>query len=652
MKRISSLRLALTVGTAALIMVGRPLGMSIFTVWALGLALLVFGGAPFHRGALRGLEERVIRADMLVSVGAVAAFLYSTAAVYFTEVLPEGLRGHHLGTLASLLSASVAGRWLEDRLLMRGGDALGKLLRRLPRTARVLRGRTESMLPCSEISVGETVLVRPGEQIPFDGVIREGSSRVDESVWTGSDVPVEKRAGCRVFGGSQNKEGPLTIEVVRVGGDMGLARLLEEVLEGIVAKERGEDSTDRLARAYLPAAVIVAAATAVLWAWRGPEPRLIHAFAGMSLVLAAACPWTLLIGTPLAVGAAMRKGLRQGVRLRNPAMLARLRMPSVVVLNRKGVLTLGKPQVETVLLCGKLGEEELLSWAAAAESRSNHFFARALRHRVREATPEPESVDIFPGQGVRAEVRGRRVMVGSLSWLAGHGIEPDAKTRRGLETETRVLAGVALDGALAGVILFSETYLEDTPEDVRRLEKMGINVVLASGDREPAVRLAADKAGIAKIFPEALQEEKLAIIRELRGAGGVAAMVGDSVQDVAALSRADLGVALAPLPAEAGQRGRRALGAGIDLAAESADIVLDRRDLSSLAAGIRLSVQLRRSVRENLAWAVLIHAALLPLAGGVLFLTTGMGLRFIHIAAAAGTSGVLILAGTIRRFTS
>jgi len=312
------------------------------------------------------------------------------------------------------------------------------------------------------------------------------------------------------------------------------------------------------------------------------------------------------------------------------------------------------------------------SWAAAAESRSDHFFAQALRRRLSadegkagrgtaDAAPgaarrgtalvEPESVEVFSGQGVSAGVQGRRVMVGSLSWLAGNGVKIEPDLLRRLDREPRALSAVALDGKLVGIILYSETYREGNLDDVRRLGRMGINVVLVSGDREPAVRLAAEKAGIAKTYAEALEGDKLRIIRELKASGNVVAMVGDGVHDVAAMSRADLAMALAPLPPDIGPRGRRALGAGIDLAAESADIVLDRRDLGSLTAGIRIGVQVRRAVKANLIWALLLHVALLPLAGGVLFLTTGTGLRFGHLLAAAAASALLIAMTSWRRFS-
>ena len=650
MKRISSLRLGIATGVGVIMLLGRPLGLSIFTVWGMGAVLLAWGAAPFHRVSAQGMRERLIRSDMLVSLSACAAFVASTVAVFFTETLPEGLRGHHLGTLACVIVGALAGRWIEDRLTV-GRDVLGKLLRRLPRSARVLRGGGEATVSSSEVAAGERVLVRSGEQIPFDGTILEGSSRVDESIWTGSDVPVEKRPGCRVYGGSQNKGGNLTVSVARVGKDMDLARLVDSVRDGMSLKDRGEDTADRLTRVYLPAVVIVSMTAGVLWSWKGPEPRLIGAFTGMIMVLTAACPWTLLLGAPAALAVAMRQGLRQGVRLRNPARLEGLRLPSVVVLNRKGVLTFGKPQVEEVILCSDLGEGEVLRWAAAAESRSDHFFARALRLKVHEPLPEPESVEVSPGQGVSADISGRRVLVGSLSWLAGQGITAGPGLLKRLESDTRSLSGVAIDGTMTGVILYSETYRESNREGVHRLERMGISVVLASGDREGAVRLAAEQAGIGRAHSEALEGDKLRVIRELKSSGNVVAMVGDSVHDVAALSRADLGVALAPLPPDIGQRGRRALGAGIDLAAESADIVLERRDLTSLTAGIRLAVQIRRAVRENLVWSMLIHAATLPLAGGILFYTTGMGIRFLHLATAAVTSAFLVTVCSWRRFT-
>lgn len=649
------MRLAVAAGLAAVILLERPLALSLYTIWAVALPLFLWGAWPFHRGLFKSLRRLRADSDMLVSVSLVAAFAFSTAAVFFPERIPEAFRRHHLVPMSCLIVLTIFGRWLETLLTERGGEALGKLMRRVPRTARVFRDGRPVTVPSSEVSVGDHVLVRPGEQLPFDGEIVEGSSCVDEFLWTGSDAPVEKAAGSRVYGGTQNKNGDLTVSVSRVGRSMALTRLVESVLEGLSVKAEGMRVSDRLAGGYVPALVMVAVASGLLWSVKGPEPNLWYAFAAAALVLVACCPWVMGLSVPIALAAGMRQAALRGIRIRNPALLQTMRLPNVVVLNKKGVLTRGRADVAEVICFGGRAPDDVVRWAAMAECRSGHPFADALRRAAAGSTSppakiRPRSVETYPGRGVAAMAEGRKIMVGSLNWLAERGITTGPEVSRRLEGKPQPVTGVAVDGRLAGIVLYDTPLRPGAGELVRRLEGMGIQVMLASGDRKPSVQQAADEAGIKEVHAEALEDEKLRLVTELQSAGRTVVMVGDGVQDAAALSRADLGVALAAWSGDNGNGGHRALGAGIDVAAESADIVVSTRDLESLVAGIGLSIRIRRVVRENLMWAFGVHGALIPVAAGALYLSLGVVLTPALVAGAALISLGGVIINSVRRF--
>lgn len=647
--RISTLRLGLTATLTGIILLEAPLRLSPYTVWAIGGVVLVWCGSPFHHGLRLALAAASADSDMLISISLWGAFVFSTAAVFLNELLPAAFRQHQLGPMAALVVCSLAGRWLESRLTARGGEALGRLLRRLPHAARLVRDGRESVSPSKDVRVGDRVRVLSGELIPFDGTVCAGSSSVDESLWTGYEAAVEKTVGSRVYGGTQNKGGTLTVEVGQVGPGMTLSKLVASVLEGLDAKETGAGSADRLAQGYVPAIVIVAVGVAVLWSWKGPEPRVWHAFTALTLVLAGSCPLAFTAAAPAALAAGMRRAARRGIRIRNPGHLQRMKVPDVVILSKKGVLTAGMPEVAEVLASDGWSEGELLRWAAAAESRSGHPFAHAVRRRVGEAPlPALESVETSPGRGLVSLVAGRRVVVGSLQFLADQGVETSRFAEGRLEGKHHPLAGVAVDGEMAGVVLFTEPLREGSEDKIRMLERLGIEVVLASGDRAPAVRRAAQIAGIGKIFADVLEEGKTRLVAQFRAAGRTVAMVGDGVHDAVAMSRADLGMALAPLRAEDDEPGRRHRAA-FDLSAEVADIVLSKRDLASLVYGIQLSIRIRRTVRENLMWAFAFHLPLVPIAAGALFVSTGASYGPLYPLAATALGVVAITVNSIRR---
>ncbi|MFH1724351.1 MAG: heavy metal translocating P-type ATPase [Elusimicrobiota bacterium] len=654
MTEISKRRLLAGAALSAALWLRGPLALSQYSAWVIALPLILWCAAPFHEGLRRSFKNRRADSDMLVSVSVWAAFLFATVAVFIPEVLLPGVREPLFGTIAALVIFPSFGRWLEMRLTERSSEAVWKLTRRIPVTARVLRDGAETIVPCGQVLAADRVVVRPGEQVPLDGEVVEGNSRVDESLWTGDGAPVEKSAGSRVLGGSLNKDGTLTVSGPPGGQGTALSQLVAEVREGFSSKVPGPRLADRLAERYVPAVVIIAVVAALLWSWKGPEPRLQQAFTAFAFVLVAACPWSLGLAAPAALAVGMRRAARMGMRIRNPAVLQSLLRPDVVVVDKTGILTEGRPEVSEVLRFGEWKEGHLLRIALAAGRRSGHPYAEALLRRApRAAALTVESVETYPRRGVSAVVDGSRVLVGSLSWLAEHGIEPTPRDLNDLLQRKEPLLALAIDGALAGIFFFRDPLRPGVADQVRALERMGVEVVLASGDRNAAVRHVAEAAGIRKVFTEVVEDEKVRVVAELQASGMKVAMVGEGFHDAPALSHADLGVALEADPGDEAEAGRRAPATrGFDLAAEAADLVLRRRDLGSLARAIRLGTEIRNVIGENLMWAFVLQVLLIPVAAGAFVPGFGAWFRPGYAAGAAAVSALIIVLNSIRRLRS
>ena len=649
LKSVSTLRLAAGLALAAGVWVGGLLGLSRYSSLALAFLLAVVGGRPFARGFRRSMRTGRADADMLVILGVWAALAQATAAVFVPTLLLPAARRPCFEVLAALVVFPSLGRWLEAALVERGGEALWTLARRIPRSVRLVQAEGDAMVPAAMASAGERFRVMPGEHIPLDGSVVDGSSRVDESLWTGRVITIEKSRGSRVLGGSLNKTGTLTVAVERPAVDSRLARIVDTVRSGVQAKAVVLGMADQLAASYAPAVLIIAVSAAVAWSWKGPEPRLERALTTLAHVLVAACPWTFGLAAPAALAAGLRRARRMGLRIRNPAVLQVLKAPDIVVVGKTGVLTEGRPAlVETRCEAG-FSAPEVLSLARAAGEDSDHPYAEAVaRAAPRGPRRGAESVESYPGHGVSATVEGRRVLFGALPWLAEHGLAPESAALRALAASPDPAVGVAVDGRLAGIIRLSDPLRASTAAEVRAFAALGVEVVLASGDGPAVVGAVAAAAGISRVFSGVREEEKLRIVVELQAAGKRVAMVGEGFLDAPALSRADLGIAL-------GAEGRRRRDgseddlAGFDLAAESADLVVTRRDLAGLFEAVRLTRRIREVIRENLTLVFAPQLLLLPVAAGVLGPSFGIVFQPSYAAAAAVVSAAAIIVNSIRR---
>jgi len=616
------------------LLLSARLGLSPYSALLLALPVLLWGGLHFHEGLLRAWLRRRADMDALVSVSTWAAFLYSAYVVFFPETLPPAARHTQWEAVSGLVIFVTFGRFLESKTRGKTNEAVVKLMRLAPKTARVIRGGAEVSVPLDEVLVGDVARVRPGEQIGTDGEVVSGRSTVEESLLTGESLPVEKAPGSRVWGGTLNKNGALELRVTRPGRESALARIVEAVRESQATKPRIQRTVDKIAAWFVPGVIVFAVLVAAAWLRAGPEPDYLMALTSFVAVLACACPCALGLATPLAVVAGMGRAAGMGVFIRNADILEEVGKLDVVLFDKTGTLTLGKPQVAgAIVLRGT--EDEMLSWALACEERSEHPFSEAIRARARErrVAPSPvESFEALPGRGVIVRAGGRVARAGSLPWLREEGvaIPQDDATRF---SEAGSLLGVAVGADLLGAFRMEDALRPSAAAAVRALKDRGLEVYLVSGDRNAAAYRVAEQVGIGTVFAETRPEEKAEIVKRFQREGKRVAMVGEGFNDAPALSHADVGIALAT---------------GTDVAVESADLTLMNPDLTSLTRAIDLSQRIRAVIRQNLAWAFAYNVILLPVAAGVLYPKWGILLRPEYAGAAMALSSISVALNSLR----
>ncbi len=579
------------------------------------------------------------RPDMssLVALGTSAAYGFSVVALFAPALLPEGTRAVYFEAAAVIATLILMGRWLEARAKGRTGAAIEKLVGLQPATARVERsGRVEER-PIAEIVPGDIVHVRPGERIPVDGEITDGRSFVDESMLTGEPVPVEKRAGSAITGGTVNGTGALTFRATRVGADTMLARIIAMVEAAQGAKLPIQATVDRVVAVFVPVVIGVALLTVAAWLALGPSPALTMALVAGVSVLIIACPCAMGLATPTSIMVGTGRAAELGALFRKGSALQALETVRLVAFDKTGTLTQGRPELTDLVPAAGSGPDQTLRLVAAVEARSEHPIAAAVT-RAAEARgldlPAARDFDSLTGRGVRATVEGHAVLVGSARLLEEAGIDtgPLAATARDLAARGRSPLFAAVDGRLAALLATADPIKPGAAAAIRALHAMGLETAMVTGDNAATAAAIAAELGIDHVTAEVLPDGKVAAVQRLQEQGAMV-FVGDGINDAPALATAHVGIAI---------------GTGTDIAIESADVVLSGGRLAAVVDAIVVSRRTMRNIRQNLFWAFAYNTALIPVAAGLLYPLTGTLLSPVLAAAAMAFSSVCVLANALR----
>ena len=630
-----------------------PFGMD-YLLLVLATPVQFWGGRQFYHGAWGALKHRTSNMNTLIAVGTSVAYFYSVAVTLFgqTAFFASIDAATFFDTSTAIIALVLLGKYLEARAKDRASRAIRSLMNLQPRTANTIRDGVEVQVGIDDLQIGDVVLVRPGERIPVDGELLEGTSSVDESMLTGESVPVDKVAGDEVFGGTINATGSFRYRVSKVGRDTMLAQIVSLVEEAQASKAPVQRLADSVAAYFVPAVIAVAALTFAFWLVLGPSPSYIHATLTAVAVLIIACPCALGLATPAAIMVGTGKGAEFGILIRSAESLERAHKIHTVALDKTGTITLGKPSVVGIYDGGSEADE-LLALAASAEQGSEHPLGRAIvdAAAARDLALTPvEDFRALPGSGVSATQMDDKLLLGNMALMRSEGILTD-----GYEARADAMAGrgstpvfVARNRELIGLIAIADTIRPEADSAVRRLKRDGVGVVMLTGDNRLAAEEVARQVGIERVFSEVLPGDKASVISELQQGGQVVAMVGDGINDAPALAQADVSFAI---------------GAGADVAAEAADITIVGTDLHAISRAIRLSKATMRSIRQNLFWAFAYNVALIPVAAGILYpffagngvpigLAPVLGehgfLNPILAAAAMAVSSVTVLANSLR----
>lgn len=612
----------------------------------LAVPVVLYGGSVFFERAWKSLKGANFNMWTLIGLGTGAAFLFSLLALVAPGVLPHAFLGAggvaplYFESAAVIITLVLVGQVLEQRARDKTSDAIRALLDLAPpRARRIRRDGTEEEIDLARVVVGDRLRVRPGEKVPVDGEVAEGHSSLDESMITGEPMPVEKSAGDAVTGGTLNGNGGLVIRATRVGEDTLLARIIAQVAAAQRSRAPIQGLADRVAAVFVPVVVACAILAFVAWAALGPGSAG-YAFALVAAisVLIIACPCALGLATPMAVMVGVGRGAGTGILVRDAEALQRMAKVDVVVVDKTGTVTEGKPRLSAIHAAPGHGEDEVLRQAAALEASSEHPLAAAVLEGAAERgikAPAASAFRALTGRGVQADVEGRAVRLGNAALMREAGLDTgrmDA-ARDAAAAEGATLLYVAADGQVIGLLAVKDPVKQTSVEALKSLRGEGVRVVMATGDGRAAAEAIAREAGIEEFEAEVLPEDKLEIVKRLQGEGHVVAMAGDGVNDAPALAAADVGIAM---------------GTGTDVAMESAGLTLVKGDLRGIARARRLSHYTLRNIKQNLFFAFVYNAVGIPIAAGVLFPFTGWLLSPMIAAAAMSLSSVSVITNALR----
>ncbi|RVH07275.1 heavy metal translocating P-type ATPase [Sinorhizobium meliloti] len=625
-------------GVHELIMGTIGMRNNLYLQFALATLVLFGPGLRFFRKGVPNLLRWTPDMNSLVVLGTTAAWGYSVVATFVPRVLPSGTANVYYEAAAVIVTLVLLGRYLESRAKGRTSQAIKRLVGLQPKTAFVLRGGEFVEAQISEVVAGDVIRIRPGEKIPVDGTVIDGSSYVDEAMISGEPLPVQKTADSAVVGGTINKTGSITFKATKVGSDTLLAQIIKLVETAQGSKLPIQALVDRVTGWFVPAVILAAVLTFAAWYTFGPSPALSFALVNAVAVLIIACPCAMGLATPTSIMVGTGRAAELGILFRKGEALQRLRDADVVALDKTGTLTKGRPELTDLVAAEGFEADEVLFLVASLETLSEHPIAEAIVSAAKSkgiATAAVNGFEATPGFGVSGSVSGRQVLVGADRALATNGIDVS-----GFSTEAELLGAsgksplyAAIDGRLAAIVAVSDPVKETTPQAIRSLHELGLKVAMITGDNRRTAEAIARKLGIDEVVAEVLPEGKVEAIRKLRQGGRSVAFIGDGINDAPALAEADVGIAV---------------GTGTDIAIESADVVLMSGDLNGVAKAIALSKATILNIKQNLFWAFAYNVSLIPVAAGVLYPVTGILLSPIFAAAAMAMSSVFVLGNALR----
>jgi Cu+-exporting ATPase len=610
----------------------------------LATPVVLWGGWPFLVRGWQSIVTRNPNMFTLIGLGVSVAYGYSVIAALLPGIFPESFRGEggevgmYFEAAAVIVTLVLLGQVLELRARSQTGAAIKALLGLAPKTARRIRDGSEEDIPLEHVRPGDFLRVRPGEKIPVDGVVTEGSSSVDESMVTGEPIPVTKETGDRVIGATINGTGTLVMKAEKVGADTLLSQIVNMVAEAQRSRAPVQKLVDIVAGYFVQIVIAIAIVTFTVWVWLGPEPRFVYALINAVAVLIIACPCALGLATPMSIMVSTGKGATMGVLFKNAEAIEVMKKVNTLVVDKTGTLTVGKPKLISVVPARDFDEQTILSLAAGIEKGSEHPLAAAIVKGAEEKGLVPakaESFESVTGKGVTGKVGGRNIALGNMNLLTDLGIDPgelklNAETMR---SEGQTVMFVAIDGRAAGLLGVADPIKDTTPEAIEKLHKDGVRIVMLTGDSRTTAEAVAKKLGLDDVVAEVLPDQKADVVKKFQNEGRIVAMAGDGINDAPALAQAHVGIAM---------------GTGTDVAMESAGVTLVKGDLRGILRARLLSRATMRNIKQNLFFAFVYNSLGVPVAAGILYPFFGILLSPVLAAAAMSFSSVSVVGNALR----
>ncbi len=612
-------------------------------LFALALPVQIWVGSQFYKGLVVIFKYRTADMNTLIAIGTLSAFIYSSIVTFFPKLFTRsGIELHvYFETAAIIITLILLGRFLEARAKGRASSAIKKLMQLEAKTARIIRNGKEVEIDIDLVEVGNIIVVRPGEKIPVDGILTDGASAIDESMVTGESIPVEKDKGDEVIGATLNTSGAFKFEATKVGRDTVLSQIIKLVEEAQGSKAPIQRLADTVASVFVPAVIGIAITTFIVWLIWGPDPSITFALVSFVAVLIIACPCALGLATPTAIMVGTGKGAENGILIKDATSLELAYKLNTIVLDKTGTLTKGKPVVTDIIL-GKnnpsYSSGELLKLSASSELQSEHPLGRAIIKKANESKlklADPRNFKSITGKGIYAEVDGKKILKGNLALMKENNINLGdlVKTATSIADDGKTPIFISIDGKAAGIIAVADTLKDNAKEGVEGLHRLGLEVVMLTGDNKNTANAIAKRAGIKRVLAEVLPGHKTEEVKKIQKEGKIVAMVGDGINDAPALVQADVGIAI---------------GTGTDIAMESSSITLMKGNLEGVLKAILLSRNTIRVIKQNLFFSFFYNSILIPVAAGVLYPIIGILISPMYAAAAMALSSISVISNSLR----